>query len=195
MPTTSTRQVSGGGARRQVGRRRDRELGQGQPHRHRADHGASDRRDCSVAGKPLQGGGRGSSGRLRTCQSRHEPAAELAAGRVVRVVVRNAVSQRPTTRPDRSIRGLLRQKSTRFGAQMCATDQGWGFRISPLGRPRVRPRARAFGRVRHLIEQPMLGRCGPGTVSPAMVRRIASASSSPVTGSPLPGVESSNAPR
>jgi hypothetical protein len=59
----------------------------------------------------------------------------------------------------------------------------------------ARPRARRFGHVRHLIEQPMLGRCGSGTGSPAKVRRIASASSSPVTGSPLPGVESSNAPR
>ena len=48
---------------------------------------------------------------------------------------------------------------------------------------------------RHLMEQPMLGRCGSGTGSPASTREIAAPRSAPVTGLPLPGVDSSNAPR
>ena len=48
---------------------------------------------------------------------------------------------------------------------------------------------------RHLIEQPTLGLCGPGTGLPASTWSIAACSRSPVTGLPLPGVDSSNAPR
>ncbi len=48
---------------------------------------------------------------------------------------------------------------------------------------------------RHLIEQPMLGRCGSGTGCPARVSSMAAPSSSPVTGLLLPGVDWSNAPR
>jgi hypothetical protein len=48
---------------------------------------------------------------------------------------------------------------------------------------------------RHLIEQPMLGRCGSGTGWPARVNSMAARSNSPVTGVPLPGVDRSNAPR
>ena len=51
------------------------------------------------------------------------------------------------------------------------------------------------GQDRHLIEQPMLGRCGSGTGWPARVSSMAARSSSPVTGLPLPGVDWSNAPR
>ena len=51
------------------------------------------------------------------------------------------------------------------------------------------------GQDRHLIEQPMLGRWGSGTGWPAMVSSMATRSSSPVTGLPLPGVDWSNAPR
>ncbi len=58
---------------------------------------------------------------------------------------------------------------------------------------------RRFGDVRaqrrHLMEQPMLGRCGSGTGRPASTSRMAASSSSPVTGTPLPGVEVSIAPR
>jgi phosphatidylglycerophosphate synthase len=54
---------------------------------------------------------------------------------------------------------------------------------------------RRRGQDRHLIEQPMLGRCGSGTGLPASTRVMAPSSSAPVTGRPLPGVESSNAPR
>lgn len=48
---------------------------------------------------------------------------------------------------------------------------------------------------RHLMEQPMLGRCGSGTGSPASTWAMAAPSCAPVTGLPLPGVDSSNAPR
>ncbi len=51
------------------------------------------------------------------------------------------------------------------------------------------------GQDRHLMEQPMLGRCGSGTGWPARVSSMAARSSSPVTGLPLPGVDWSNAPR
>jgi len=51
------------------------------------------------------------------------------------------------------------------------------------------------GHARHLMEQPMLGRCGSGTGSRASTCRIAAVSKSPVTGTRLPGVETSNAPR
>jgi phosphatidylglycerophosphate synthase len=54
---------------------------------------------------------------------------------------------------------------------------------------------RRRGQDRHLIEQPMLGRCGSGTGLPASTRVMAPSSSAPVTGRPLPGVDSSNAPR
>src|SRR5580704_6859172 len=50
------------------------------------------------------------------------------------------------------------------------------------------------GQDRHLMEQPMLGRCGSGTGWPARVSSMAARSSSPVTGLPLPGVDWSNAP-
>ena len=48
---------------------------------------------------------------------------------------------------------------------------------------------------RHLIEQPMLGRCGSGTGRPPSTWEMAPSSSAPVTGRPFPGVDSSNAPR
>jgi hypothetical protein len=51
------------------------------------------------------------------------------------------------------------------------------------------------GQDRHLMEQPMLGRCGSGTGWPARVSSMAARSSPPVTGLPLPGVDWSNAPR
>ena len=54
---------------------------------------------------------------------------------------------------------------------------------------------REDGQDRHLMEQPMLGRCGSGTGRPARVSSMAARSSSPVTGLPFPGVDWSNAPR
>ena len=56
-------------------------------------------------------------------------------------------------------------------------------------------RARRQPASRHLIEQPTLGRCGPGTSSPARTCSIAFRSDSPVTGTPLCGREPSNSPR
>ena len=48
------------------------------------------------------------------------------------------------------------------------------------------------GQARHLREQPLLGRCGSGTGRPASTSSIAARSNSPVTGRPLPGVESTS---
>ena len=74
---------------------------------------------------------------------------------------------------------------------------GPGVRVWWRAVPGQRPGdgLRRFSGCRHLIEQPMPGRCGSGTGWPARVSSMAARSSSPVTGLPLPGVDWSNAPR
>ena len=110
----------------------------------------------------------------------------------------NPGSQRaPHTRSSASHLSIL-SSVIRVGRARQASTGVWGMAAGGAGSTACLAAGCAGhedGQDRHLIEQPMLGRCGSGTGWPARVSSMAARSSSPVTGLPLPGVDWSNAPR
>jgi len=115
------------------------------------------------------------------------PAAECAAGRTHRAGTGSRANRALLLRVRESAKAGRRSRlsgprSVRGDCRLTEAPEGCQVPLVP-------------GHVRHLMEQPMLGRCGSGTGACANTCRIAAESRSPVTGIRLPGVEASNAPR